>query len=263
MHSVVTAHLGITVADEARIVFAVTVADGTQADEDLSIVVDGQQLAPTTLIDAHGTRLHSVIAPAGLMTVDYRATVTKLRAVRPVDEIELLRYQRPSRYCESDSLTPTAQAEFLGLAGVDLLHAVSSWVGTKLNYTPGSSRPTDGAVSTLLAREGVCRDYAHLVVALLRALGMPARVASVYAPGLTPMDFHAVAEAHVNGTWWVVDATALASRPNMLRIATGRDATDTSFMDVLSGVATLDTIRVSAIAETLAVDDLRELAQLP
>jgi hypothetical protein len=78
--------------------------------------------------------------------------------------------------------------------GAGPVAAVSSWVGTRLWYVPGSSGPTDGAVHTLLRRQGVCRDYAHLVVALLRALGVPARVAAVYAPGLEPMDFRAVAD---------------------------------------------------------------------
>ena len=85
-------------------------------------------------------------------------------------------------------------------------------MGTRLNYVPGSSDPIDGAADTLLAGTGVCRDYAHLVVALLRAVFVPARLVSVYAPGLYPMDFHAVAEAFIDGQWRVVDATLLAPR---------------------------------------------------
>ena len=81
----------------------------------------------------------------------------------------------------------------------ELLEKVSSWVGTRLDYVPGSSDPIDGAVDTLLAGAGVCRDYAHLVVALLRAVNVPARLVAVYAPGCQPMDFHAVAEAYVDG----------------------------------------------------------------
>ena len=141
-----------------------------------------------------------------------------------------MRYRRPSRYCESDTPGPTARAEFGGLAGRELLAAVSSWVGSRLAYVPGASAPTDGAVQTLLDRQGVCRDYAHLVIALLRALDVPARLVSVYAPGLSPMDFHAVAEACVDGAWHVVDATTLAPRSTLLRIATGRDACDTAFL---------------------------------
>jgi len=107
---------------------------------------------------------------------------------------------------------------------------VSSWVGTRIAYVTGSSLPTDGAVRTLLSRRGVCRDFAHLVVAFLRALDVPARVVGVYAPGLSPMDFHAVAEAAIDGVWHVVDATTLAPRQSLVRIATGRDAADIAFL---------------------------------
>ncbi|PKQ26105.1 MAG: transglutaminase [Actinobacteria bacterium HGW-Actinobacteria-4] len=262
MHSDVSARLEITVIEPAKIVFAIAAAEGLAAHEGLSITVAGSKLEPTLLTDAHGTRLHEVHAPAGAMVLDYQATVTEVGPPSPVNSLDLIRYMRPSRYCESDTLSPTAQAEFVGLSGVDLLEAVSSWVGTRLDYIPGSSRPTDGAVSTLLAREGVCRDYAHLVIALLRAAGIPARMAAAYAPGLKPMDFHAVAEAYVDGVWNVVDATVLAPRQNMIRIATGRDAADTAFMDVLSGVATLDGMWVTAVTDQLATDDVRELVQL-
>jgi transglutaminase-like putative cysteine protease len=102
-------------------------------------------------------------------------------------------------------------------------------------YVSGSSGPLDTAVETLLAGQGVCRDYAHLVVAMCRALDMPARCVSVYAPGLWPMDFHAVAEVHVDGRWQVVDATYLAPRQSLVRIATGRDATDTAFLTTIAG----------------------------
>ena len=90
---------------------------------------------------------------------------------------------------------PTAASEFAGLRGSELLQAVISWVNEQLTYVTGSSLPTDGAVRTLLGRQGVCRDFAHLSIALLRALNVPARLAAVYAPGLSPMEFHAVAEA--------------------------------------------------------------------
>ena len=153
-------------------------------------------------------------AGTGELVVEYVASVIGDRAdPRLRTDADLLVYRRPSRYAESDSLAPTAAAEFAGIqAAAELLTAVSSWVGTRLAYVSGSSLPTDGAVRTLLARQGVCRDYAHLSVALLRALGIPARLVAVYAPGLDPMDFHAVAEAWVDGRWCVVDATTLAPR---------------------------------------------------
>jgi transglutaminase-like putative cysteine protease len=129
------------------------------------------------------------------------------------------------------------------------LAEVSSWVGTRLNYVPGSSDPIDGAVDTLLAGNGVCRDYAHLVVALLRAVNVPARLVSVYAPGLSPMDFHAVAEAFVDGHWRVVDATCLAPRQTLVRIATGRDAADTAFLDNHKGSINLTNMMVTATSD--------------
>jgi transglutaminase-like putative cysteine protease len=101
----------------------------------------------------------------------------------------------------------------------------------------------------LLAGKGVCRDYAHLVVALLRAVKVPARLVSVYPPGLSPMDFHAVAEAFVEGQWRVVDATLLAPLQNLVRIATGRDAADTAFLDNHKGTITPNQLTVTAIVD--------------
>ncbi|MGL4257067.1 MAG: transglutaminase-like domain-containing protein, partial [Microbacterium sp.] len=124
------------------------------------------------------------------------------------------------------------------------------------------SLPTDGATRTLLARQGVCRDYAHLCVALLRGLGVPARQVAVYAPGLMPMDFHAVAEAWIDGEWRVVDATTLAPRSTLVRIATGRDAADTAFLTVVSGRADLVDVEVTATADVLPDDDIDELVTI-
>lgn len=209
-----------------------------------------------------GTRLHRVLADAGRVTVRYDAVVEGRAAPAPFEPVDLITYLRPSRYCESDSLLPTATEEFAGLSGKDLLDGVSSWVGGRLRYVPGASGPTDGALATLQAREGVCRDYAHLVVGLLRALDVPARVAAVYAPGLAPMDFHAVAEAWVGDGWHVVDATTLAPRQTLVRIATGRDAADTAFLTSHGGTVTLDRMEITATADDLPADDVGELVQL-
>ena len=188
---------------------------------------------------AHGNRIHKFDAAVGTLKVDYAATIVGQTDPAPVTEYDLSMYLRPSRYAEADKFYGFAATEF-GTYGdsATLLENVSSWVGTRLNYVPGSSDPIDGAVDTLLSGEGVCRDYAHLVVALLRAVNVPARLVSVYAPGVYPMDFHAVAEAFVEGRWRVVDATLLAPRQTMVRIATGRDASDTAFLDNHKGAIT-------------------------
>jgi transglutaminase-like putative cysteine protease len=104
----------------------------------------------------------------------------------------------------------------------------------------------DTAVDTLLAGQGVCRDYAHLTVTLLRALEVPTRLVAVYAPGLSPMDFHAVVEADVDGTWCVVDSTRLAPTSSLVRICSGRDAADTAFLSLFGGLAQFGTMNVTA-----------------
>jgi transglutaminase-like putative cysteine protease len=181
-----------------------------------------------------------------------------------VTEYDQSMYLRPSRYAEADKFYGFAATEF-GSDGdsATLLEHVSSWVGTRLNYMPGSSDTIDGAVDTLLAGEGVCRDYAHLVVALLRAVNVPARLVSVYAPGVYPMDFHAVAEAFVKGQWRVVDATCLAPRQTMVRIATGRDASDTAFLDNHKGTITLNSSVVTAVVDgDLPRDSIDQLVSI-
>ena len=117
-------------------------------------------------------------------------------------------------------------------------------------------------MDTLLLGEGVCRDYAHLVVGLLRAQDIPARLAAVYAPGLYPMDFHAVVEAWVDDEWRVVDATGLAPRQSLLRIATGRDAADTAFLSVHHGTVNLVAVNVMAVVDVLPTDDPEKVVSL-
>ena len=267
-----SAHLVLEVHAPATLALAVGPAASYTGEERLELTLDGTAVTPRELPEPHGGRLHVLDAPSGTLVVDLTARVDGTAAPDPEDgsslgEVARLRYLRPSRYCESDTLGPTARSEFAGLAGADLLAAVSSWVGTQLAYVPGSSLPTDGAVRTLLARRGVCRDYAHLVVALLRALDVPARLAGVYAPGLDPMDFHAVAEAWVPGPsgeegWHVVDATTLAPRGTLVRVATGRDASDTAFLSSYGGAVTLRELEVTAVADALPDDDVRALARI-
>ncbi len=101
----------------------------------------------------------------------------------------------------------------------------------------------------------MCRDYAHLGVTICRSLDIPARMVAVYAPGLAPMDFHAVFEAYTDGAWLVHDATRLASRPALVRIATGRDAADTAFATVIGGRAELRATEITAVVDGALPDD--------
>ena len=264
MRRTVSAAMELDVTSASDLVMAVTVTPlpGLAVDEQLTVTLDGAPLELEELTEATGTRLHLAHADVGRVAIRYDATVEGKAGPAPVDDLDLIAYRRPSRYCESDQLLPTAYAEFDGLAGKDLLDAVSSWVGAQLRYIPGSSKPTDGATETLLARQGVCRDYAHLVVALLRGLDVPARLASVYAPGLYPMDFHAVAEAYIEDAWHVVDATTLAPRSSLLRIATGQDASETAFLSQHWARVDLLSMNVTAVVDELPTDDLAQLTEL-
>jgi transglutaminase-like putative cysteine protease len=233
-------------------------------EESLRVTLDGRPLEPSEILIPGEGRVHLLRPTPGTVTVEYEATVTGSADPIPVSEADRITYLRPSRYAESDRLGAMAQAEFAGITGAaELVAAVSSWVGSRLYYVPGSSGPTDGAVDTMLQRQGVCRDYAHLVIALLRGLDVPARLAAVYAPGLDPMDFHAVAEAVVDDQWRVVDATLLAPRASLLRIATGRDAADTAFLSTYGGAVDLLEYGVSAVIDPyLPTDDISALVSL-
>lgn len=253
----------LTAAGDARLVLSVAVQAPTlDVDETLEVTQGGAPVPTSEIVDLQGNRLHLLDVSEGEVRVSYRATVVGRSEPVPVTPVDEVVYLRPSRYCESDSLGPTAAREFYGLTDTELLFGVSSWVGERLRYVPGSSLPTDGAVRTLLAGQGVCRDYAHLVVAFLRALNVPARLSSVYAPGLDPMDFHAVAEAAIDGRWCVVDATTLAPRSSLLRIAAGRDASDTAFLSIRGAPVTMGELTVTATVDELPDDDLTQLVSL-
>jgi transglutaminase-like putative cysteine protease len=264
MHRTVASTIALEITQPAHLVFAVAAAGGyALGHERLSAELDGVELPVTEVTDLHGTRLHTVRPGIGDLKVRYDASVDGLGEAPASTDVDRLTYLRPSRYAPADALAATTTAEFGGLTDAEeLLKAVSSWVGTHLQYVPGSSSPTDGALDTLLARQGVCRDYAHLCIAFLRALGVPARLAAVYAPGLSPMDFHAVTEAWVGDAWRVVDATTLAPRATLVRIATGRDAADTAFLNVISGRANLVSSEVSAVADEIPADDLDDLVSI-
>jgi transglutaminase-like putative cysteine protease len=249
----VTAHLEIDVVEPALLALQIAVA-GPVPDERLTITRNGEPVPVREVAAGHGGRAHVWDSSVGPLVIDYEARVVGVREVPHEGESDLLEYRRPSRYCPSDKLLAIAAAEFDGITGGELVTAVGAWVYGRLFYTGGSSGPTDDAIDTLLLGAGVCRDFAHLTLALLRARDVPARLAAVYAPGLSPMDFHAVVEAWVDGAWRLVDATRLAPRSSLLRIATGRDAADTAFLTTHGGIVNLTGIAVTATADPFPND---------
>ncbi|NEP46785.1 MAG: transglutaminase family protein, partial [Okeania sp. SIO2H7] len=143
--------------------------------------------------------------------------------------VEVLHYLYPSRYCQSDLLFGLAMSEFGDLVpDYSRVTAICNWIYDKVQYLSGSTNSETSAYDTASQRAGVCRDFAHLGVAFCRALNIPARFVSAYAYRLQPPDFHACFEAYLGDRWYLFDATRLVPLDGIIRISTGRDATDVS-----------------------------------
>lgn len=176
----------------------------------------------------------------GELALDYKATVEVSRprvdlSVLPDTQPHLLPgavidYLMPSRFCPSDRFSDFVSTEFPGLSGGALVAALRDWVASHLTYEPGASHAGTCASDTFIQRRGVCRDFAHLLITLARAASIPARYASVYAPDVSPPDFHAVAEVWLDGAWHLVDATGMAAAEDVVKIGVGRDAADIPFL---------------------------------
>lgn len=254
--------------EPASLVLAIAVADaeGLSRSERLRVEVDGRALDVAEHPGPEGTRWHTVDAPAGSLRIDYEATVRGRARPARVSTLDRIVDVRPSRYVESDIVPALIDAEVVRglheLAPVDRVLAVRDAVDGALEYSWATTRPTDGIAEPLQAGQGVCRDFAHVVTGLLRATDLPARVVSVYAPGLTPMDFHAVVEVAVDGEWLLIDATGLAPRRAMLRVATGRDAADTAFLASDGSALALASVRVRAEASEAFEERPSELVAL-
>ncbi|MFC0205281.1 transglutaminase-like domain-containing protein [Novosphingobium soli] len=143
---------------------------------------------------------------------------------------ETVDYLMPSRYCTSDTFHEFVQKEFGTLQGGARVAAIRDHLAGRLTYEAGSSDSSTTAADTFRSGKGVCRDYAHLMIALVRASGIPARFASVYGLGVEPQDFHAVAEVFLDGMWHMVDATGMTTPAQIAKIGIGRDAADVSFL---------------------------------
>jgi transglutaminase-like putative cysteine protease len=138
-----------------------------------------------------------------------------------------LQFLLPSRYCQSDMLNELAASIAEGrAAGYAQVAAIEQWLRDELRYVRGSSNAQTSAVETARQKEGVCRDYAHLGIALTRGLNIPARMVVGYLYQLEPMDLHAWFEAFVGGRWFTFDGTQRQPRGNRITIGYGRDAAD-------------------------------------
>jgi transglutaminase-like putative cysteine protease len=151
-----------------------------------------------------------------------------------------LNYLNPSRYCQSDRLYRFAYHQFGSHQhAYQKVMAVRDWIFTNVQYG-GFTTAQTSAYDTITEQIGVCRDFAHLGVALCRALTIPARYFTGYSYQLTPPDFHACFEAYLGGSWVVIDATKLAPLNGLVKIATGVDAVDTAFASIFGNLQFLN-----------------------
>ena len=186
----------------------------------------------------------------GLVEVDYKVSVEVERHLPDLATLgrlephdlpgEAVQYLMDSRYCPADKFQNFVTERFGEHEGGAKIIAMRDWVEAEFSYVPGSSNGDTGALDTFVSRQGVCRDYSHVIVSLARAAGIPARYVSCFAPGVEPPDFHAVAEVFLadgdgtggspSGTWQIVDATGMATPSDTVKIGVGRDAADVSFL---------------------------------
>jgi transglutaminase-like putative cysteine protease len=200
---------------------------------------------------AHGNRYARLRANPGSLAVHYDAIVDITHHIASPDSVEevpivqlpaeALAYIYPSRYCQSDRLHQFARAEFGALRpGYWRVRAIQDWVHRHTRFVSGSSNATTSAVDTLIEQVGVCRDFAHLMIALCRALNIPARFATGIDygsdPAFGPTDFHAYVEAFLGGRWYLFDPSGMALPMGLIRLGTGRDAADVSFATIFGAV---------------------------
>ena len=181
-----------------------------------------------------------LIRTDGNLLCDYKARFEVDRPALRIEDLasvpphqlpsDAVRYLMPSRYCPSDQFQNFVAAEYGNLSGGHLIATLRDWIFERFRYAPGSSNGQTTALDTFVQRQGVCRDFAHVMIALSRAAAIPARFASVYAPYVTPQDFHAVAEVYLEGSWHLVDATGMAAANQIVRIGVGLDAAEVPFL---------------------------------
>jgi len=240
--------LRYTLAEETGFVFQIQSAmteNQTISSEAISIPVSSGKRFFTAYTDPVTlTRVIRCMLGPGDIEVGYQAAVN-LESIKldpgEVDEFEFtelpmeyLTYLAPSRYCPSDVFSEFAFQTLGGLpCGYSRVVSVCNWIYENVEYTSGSTGPNSTAIDVFQSKQGVCRDFAHLGISLCRALGIPARYASVYAVALYPQDFHAVFQAYLKGpnggAWFTFDPTRMSSVDEVVRIAAGRDAADVAF----------------------------------
>lgn len=197
------------------------------------------------------TRFLRLKAYAGQLTVRYDASVDlNHHTAQPaqIGEVavanlpgSVLPYIYPSRYCQSDRLHRLAVKAFGQLTqGYGRVQAIRDWVLNRVTFLPNSSTGNTSAVDTLVEEVGVCRDFAHLMITLCRAVNIPARFVTGIdygaSPILGPTDFHAYVEVYLGDRWYIFDPSGVAIPMGFVRFGTGRDAADSAIATMFGGV---------------------------
>lgn len=230
----------------------------------------------TTLLytdPTYGSRFIRLKAQPGPLSLRYDATVDITHHFESPDSLqevsvsdlppEILPYLYPSRYCQSDRLHKFAASEFGHLKrGYARVLAIKNWVGLRTVFMPGSSNTSTSAIDTITEQVGVCRDFAHLMIALCRAVNIPARFITGIDYGADPAlgatDFHAYVEVFLGDRWYLFDPSNISPPMGLVRLGTGRDAADVSFATMFGAV------RSSApVIHIEAVDDAANGYTLP
>lgn len=187
--------------------------------------------------DQFGNLCQRLVAPPGRFSIrtsadieaaDYADLAPGARFVEVQQlPVETLPFLLPSRYCESDRFTQMASSIVANWApGYDQCAAIVNYIRDTLQYAPGSGQQIISATEVSERPQAVCRDMAHLGIALCRALSIPARMVVGYLETLQPMDLHAWFEAFVGGRWYTFDPTQQNLAGGRVAIAYGRDAAD-------------------------------------
>ena len=187
------------------------------------------------------------IEEAGTIKVTYKAIIDNFCEIKDFADIEeipianmdssVLPYLYPSRYCQSDKLYRLANNLFGHIINpFEKVITLTEWIHKNVQYLSGSTNSQTSAFDTVTEQAGVCRDFAHLGIALCRALTIPARYFTGYAYHLKPADFHACFEAYIGTNWVLFDATRLVPLNGLIKIASGRDAADTAIANIFGDV---------------------------
>jgi transglutaminase-like putative cysteine protease len=220
-----------------------------------------------------GNRHARVKAAPGALCVRYEAVVdidhhsespallaeVEIAAIPP----QALPFIYPSRYCQSDRLHRFAGREFGHLRpGYWRVQAIREWVRQRTAFTPATTNSSTSAMDTLVEQRGVCRDFAHLMIALCRAVNIPARFVTGIDYGaaaeLGLPDFHAYVEVFLGDRWYMFDPTGITAPMGLVRIGTGRDAADVSFATIFGNVKSQ-----APVIAISALDDPANGFQLP